>query len=400
PTHRALDDARATVDVLHGLLERLGNLGVHTLPELTSYTRRVSDAQRRKRHLADDLPRAPGIYVFRAEDDRPLYVGTSRDIRSRVRNYFVSYQTRSRIGEMIAVASRVEAIVCAHALEAEVRELRLITAHKPPYNVRSKYPERTWWLSLTSEAYPRLSLVRKPSDSTRCLGPFRAKAAAEGAAEAIYEALPIRQCTAKLSTRRASPACVLADMGRCGAPCQHREDEAAYRTHVTALLEGFRHDPSDIIEPVLRRIEGLAAVQRYEDAAMLRDRLAHLVRGLVHGQRTQTFTSVAQLTAASRVTEGWNLAVIRRGRLAAASVAASTAEVLPALQRLVQTAETVLPIANLMQPDESLLLLKWLDKPETRVVEIDGSWDCPARGAGRWEHLLDKLHAPPRWLIL
>src|SRR5262249_34971275 len=59
PNHRALADARATVDVLHGLFERLGSLGVHTLEELQTFSSRVTAAQRRKRHLAQDLPHPP-----------------------------------------------------------------------------------------------------------------------------------------------------------------------------------------------------------------------------------------------------------------------------------------------------------------------------------------------------
>jgi DNA polymerase-3 subunit epsilon len=108
PNHRALADARATVDVLHGLLDRLGVLGVHSLPELRAFTRQVSDSQRRKRHLADDLPHRPGVYLFRDANDNPLYVGTSKDLRSRVRQYFVASETRSRMGEMVRLAQKVE----------------------------------------------------------------------------------------------------------------------------------------------------------------------------------------------------------------------------------------------------------------------------------------------------
>ena len=77
PNHRALSDARATVDVLHGLMERLGGLGVHTLEELQTFSSRVSPAVRRKRHLAEHLPHSPGVYLFRDEQERVLYVGTS-----------------------------------------------------------------------------------------------------------------------------------------------------------------------------------------------------------------------------------------------------------------------------------------------------------------------------------
>src|SRR5437588_813108 len=83
----------------------------------------------------------PGVYVFRDGRGEPLYVGTSRNVRARVRQYFMASETRSRMGEMVGLAERVDAIPCAHPLEAQVRELRLIAAHKPRYNRRSKFPE-------------------------------------------------------------------------------------------------------------------------------------------------------------------------------------------------------------------------------------------------------------------
>ena len=84
PTHRALDDARATVEVLHALIERVGNQGVRTYAELRSYLPDVSPAQRRKRVLADDLPRRPGVYLFRGPASEVLYVGTAINLRRRV----------------------------------------------------------------------------------------------------------------------------------------------------------------------------------------------------------------------------------------------------------------------------------------------------------------------------
>ena len=121
--------------------------------------------------------------------------------------------------EMLAAAVRVEAVECAHALEAEVRELRLIAAHAPPYNRRSKFPERVVWLKLTAEAYPRLSVVRAlADDGAAYLGPFSSRRTAELAAAGVYDAVPLRQCTHKLSTRTTTPACALAELGRCPAP--------------------------------------------------------------------------------------------------------------------------------------------------------------------------------------
>ena len=115
PGRRALHDARATVDVLHALLARVGNVGVQTLEELASYSSRVTTAQRRKRFLADDLPTAPGVYVFKDAKGRPLYVGTSRNIRVRARSYFTASEQRTRMAEMVSVAASIQPIAQSSA---------------------------------------------------------------------------------------------------------------------------------------------------------------------------------------------------------------------------------------------------------------------------------------------
>ena len=188
PNHRALADARATVEVLHRLLERVGNVGVQSLPELLALAsdaaaHRPTTAQRRKRTLAEAVPSAPGVYLFRGARDEVLYVGTSGDLRRRVRSYFTSGERRRRVRDMVALAERVDTVVCAHALEAGVRELRLIAAHRPRYNRRSRAPHHAWWVTPTAEAFPRLSVVATPRDGAA--GPFRSRQAAAAAVETV-----------------------------------------------------------------------------------------------------------------------------------------------------------------------------------------------------------------------
>ncbi len=388
PCHRALADARATVDVLHGLLERVGNLGVQSLEELQTFTHQVSAAQRRKRHLADPLPHAPGCYVFRDGQGRALYIGKSKDLRSRVRNYFVSSETRSRMREMVGLAERVDSVLCAHDLEAEVRELRLIAEHKPRYNRRSKFPERAVYLKLTVEPYPRLSLVRDVlADAATYLGPFSSRTTAELAMAAVHDAVPLRQCTARLSVRRTSPACVLAEIRRCGAPCQHRESVEDYARHVAAFATAVSGDPDAIVTPLLARIATLSAAERYESAIAARNRLAAFLRSCIRLQRLSGLTAVAQLVAARpSAAGGWELSVIRYGRLVAAGVVPVGAAPRPYIDALVATAESVVagpgptPCATAAETE---CLLRWLEPPETRIVDVQGTWSSPAGSAAR-----------------
>ncbi|HEY9473307.1 MAG TPA: DEDD exonuclease domain-containing protein [Mycobacteriales bacterium] len=397
PTHRALDDARATVDVLHGLLERLGPLGVQSLDELTAFSHQVSAAQRRKRHLADSLPHAPGVYVFRDERGLPLYIGTSQDIRTRVRSYFVSGETRTRIREMLGLADRVEAIVCAHALEAQVRELRMIAEHKPRYNRRSRFPERALWIKLTAEPYPRLSLVRTVRESTGLLlGPFSSRRTATEVVAAIHEAVPLRQCTDRLPAVPRGSACALAAMGRCGAPCEGGQSRQEYAVLTSGLRDALDGDIRPLLAPLRRRIERLSAAGRYEEAAATRDRAAALLRACTRLQRLTGLTSVPHLVAARPDgSGGWELAVLSHGRLVGAGVAPCGAAPRPYIDALVATAETVrlgpgpLPAAT---AEETECVLRWLESPGSRLVELEGDWTCRAHGAGslhRWLALAD-----------
>lgn len=394
PNHRALADAQATVDVLHGLLERLGGIGVHSVEELVTYSARVTPQQRRKRHLADRMPTAPGVYVFRDAQGRALYVGTSRNLRARVRTYFTASEPRRRMREMVALATSVDAIVCATPLEAEVRELRLIAELRPRYNRRSKHPERQVWLKLTDEAFPRLSLVRQVRDDGGAyIGPWSSSQSAEQAMAAVHEAFRLRQCTPRLSLRVRTSACALAGMGRCGAPCDGSETREDYAVHADAVRQAFTADVRPAVELLEARICALAAQERFEDAAAARDRLAALLRGASRVQRLRALTSVPQLLAArARDDGGWELAAVRHGRLVGAAAVPPGVHPRPHADALVATAEQVepgpgpLPCAG---AEEVERVLAWLETPGTRLVELEGTWASPAFGAGGPRRRLD-----------
>jgi DNA polymerase-3 subunit epsilon len=395
PCHRALADARATVDVLHGLFERLGPLGITTLEELTGLTRQVDPERLRKRHLADAVPHGPGVYLFRGPRDEPLYVGTSGDLRSRVRSYFTAAEQRSRITEMVALAQRVEAIPCAHDLEAAVRELRLIAGLKPRYNRRSRFPERALWVRLTEEPFPRLSVVRRVRPGAGVfLGPFPDRRAADAAMAAVHESLPLRQCTTRLSPRSPGTACALAGMGRCGAPCTGAQSVDEYAEVVTVFRAAVRSDPRALVAPLLARVERLAAAERYEDAAVLRDRIAVLLRAVRRRQRLESLAAVPELVLARPDGDaGWQLTVVRRGRLVAAGLAPRGTSVRATLADLLATAET--PEGPADEPaasvDETELVLRWMEKPGTRLVQLTGTLACVAPGTGAYSTFLARV---------
>lgn len=378
PSHRALDDALATTDVLHGLLERAANLGASTVADVLALSSRVSQAQRTKRHLAKDLPDAPGVYVFRDRQGVALYVGTSRRIRTRVRSYFTASEQRRRMAEMVSIAESVTPIVCATTLEAHVRELRLIVAEQPRYNQRSRRPQAQRWLKLTVEAAPRLAVVADVCDDqeagARYLGPFSSRRAAQSAAEALVLAYPVRTCTTRLAVRprAVDPGCALAELGRCLAPCTAGGDREAYAQRVERLRAAMSGDVRQVAVAVERRMALLAAEERFEEAMLWRERLEQAVTGSVRSQRLAALAAQPEIVAAEPTAEGgWSIHVIRYGRLAGAGTAAAGVDPRPVVDALVACAEQVTapaPPAPAALVEESLAILTWLESGTARLV--------------------------------
>ncbi len=387
PNHRALEDARATVDVLHGLISRLGNLGVHTIEELQTYTSRVTTAQRRKRHLAEHLPHSPGVYLFRDANGRVLYVGTSKDLRRRVRSYFTAAETRSRMGQMVGLATEVQGIECATPLEANVREVRLIAQHCPPFNRRSRHPDKVHWVKLTSEPWPRLAIVRRVlDDDADYIGPFRTRVRAQQAVDALHETFPVRQCTPRMARRPSMSPCALAEMGRCLAPCDGRVEPEVYLATVDSLRASLRAGAEEVIGVHDDRMRILSEQERYEEASRFRDRLTAFLRGAARSQRISALTRCPEIVAARKDDGSWQVHVIRHGRLAAAGVIPAGADASWWVTELTAGAEQVLPGPGPLPAssiDEAELLVRWLESPGVRLVDVEGSWSCPASGAAR-----------------
>ena len=390
PDHRALSDARATVDVFHGLLERLGSFGISSLLDLKNFSSRITDAQRSKRDLITGAPTSPGVYIFRDAQGEPLYIGKTGNLRSRLRTYFTSGETRRRIIEMIGLAQRVEWIETPTLIEAEVRELRLITALKPRFNRRSKFQEKAVWVKFTRESFPRLTSVRghqSLSDDDGWCGPFSGREEAALAIDAIHELLPLRQCSPRITSRSiqsASP-CALFDMHRCGAPCVGSESIDSYQTHV-GRAQSLLHLNSSPLQARLNSVmQALALQERFEEASDIRNRALAFIRGVSRGQRIRSLTRIPELILSLHREYAYEILVIRHGRLCATAIVhqerlESIVDDLRLISEVVKDDGSILPAAH---HEEVELLLRHLESSEVRILAIEGEWSMPTFGATR-----------------
>ena len=390
PTHRALDDARATVHVFHALLERLAGQGVEHFEDLTGLGPRIAARRATKRHLAEGLPQGPGVYIFEDRQGRALYIGKSANVYKRVRSYFTAAETRDRIERMLDLTQSVRAIACETDFEALIRETRLIEANRPPFNRVGVRPEKTHWVRITREPFPRISIVRehRPDKGWLHLGPYRSIGEATAAAEALGAASAVRTCKITINTRNPVSACALADMGRCSAPCDHRIDRATYAQVTAAAVALCDGDGAVVTERLEARQRELAADQRYEEASVARDRLLAFVTGNAKRQRLGLLRETPEIVAALPRSGGWDAHVIRYGRLTAAAHIRHTQDHRAAIEALRLTAAHVDPEANDTSWRETAMVHAWLVGEGVRLVHLDGVLASTWPGAAAAEERL------------
>jgi DNA polymerase III subunit epsilon len=389
PCHRAFTDAKATVDVLHALLERAAGFGVLALNDLLTFPK-IRTQQRhsyRKTRLADELPRAPGVYLFRGRNNEVLYVGKAgKDLRSRVRSYF-SGDGRAKVEELLDALVTIDHIVCVNDLEASIREVRLIQRYRPHYNRRSRDPERYYcYLKLTRERWPRLSIVRKLlDDGAHYLGPFTSTAQAELVKDAIEDALPLRRCTQAIGARKRSSACALLELGRCPGPCTGEADADHYAEQVATLarcLDGG--DPEPLLATLREKMGRYAAQERYEQAAVTRDRLEALSRALDDRRRIASICAAGDLVLAKPHPGGREVTVLRHGQLVSVTVMPTSDAIQLPINASEQDPQPIAGPPPRHVADEIRLVARWLDEiaSEAEVVAVSGTFAVPAIGGG------------------
>lgn len=371
PTHRALDDALATVDLLHLLIERASAWGVTALDDLVSLASIAAHPQASKLRMTSAMSRCPGVYWFCDSRGDVLYVGKATNLRQRVRSYFGSENRRS-IGPMLRETAAIHHLELPDPLTAEIIEGRMIAALAPRYNRKGTRGDRYCYVRLdTDSAWPRLTVVRQPTPGGVHLGPLPSRTAATLVIEAVQSVIPLRRCSTRL-TRRYQPAlgtplCTAAQLGVAACPCAGAADRRAYEEAVTRAARSLGGDAGDVVADLQRRMELLAAAQRFEEAALVRDRASALTGALRRRALTQALRDGGRI----EVDDGRWRWVVEDARLCT--------EPTPLLARLADPPPT--PAGDVLPSslaDEALCLARYFDRHGHRLTaRASGSWNFP-----------------------
>ncbi|MFH1007808.1 MAG: excinuclease ABC subunit UvrC [Candidatus Latescibacterota bacterium] len=247
------------------------------------------------------LPSKPGVYLMKNEQGVILYVGKAKVLRNRVRSYFqqAGYDGQPKLQALLARIATFDTIVTDTEREALVLEAHLIKEHNPRYNINLKDDKKYPFLKITAEPYPRLTVVRTVTrDGGNYFGPYTDVRAMRNTLQTVRRLFPVRDCAFQLPGRRPARVCLNYHVRRCQGPCQNLVSQEAYALmirQVVLLLSGR----SDALKKVLReKMEEEARLEKFEQAAEIRDRLRDLER-----------TTARQRVASSRM-EDWDVLAV------------------------------------------------------------------------------------------
>ena len=231
------------------------------------------------------IPEQPGIYRFRDEHGRVVYVGKARSLRSRLSSYFQDLANlHPRTQTMVTMAASVEWTVVATEVEALQLEYSWIKEYDPRFNVKYRDDKSYPSLAVTlNEEFPRLQVMRGPKKKgVRYFGPYSHAWAIRETLDLLLRVFPARTCSAGVFKRagQVGRPCLLGYIGKCSAPCVGRVSAEQHRR----IVEDFCDFMAGQTGPYLRRLEKemqvAAASQEYERAARLRDDIKALERAV------------------------------------------------------------------------------------------------------------------------
>jgi excinuclease ABC subunit C len=222
------------------------------------------------------LPAKPGVYLFRDEKDRLLYVGKAKSLRSRVRSYFQqSGDTRSGIAGMLSRIADLEVIVTGTEVEALHLEQNLVKRHRPPYNVRLRDDKSFPYIAVTVEDdYPRVMFTReRHRRGVVYFGPYANAKKVRQTLDVLNRVFRFRPCEGPKPGRHSGIPCLDFHIDRCYAPCVNYISKEDYRNVIDGVIEFLSGDTEPIIRELERRMKEAAENEQFEEAARFRNRL-------------------------------------------------------------------------------------------------------------------------------
>ncbi|MGP3988068.1 excinuclease ABC subunit UvrC [Streptomyces sp. 3N207] len=249
-----------------------------------------------------EIPDSPGVYRFRDEHRRVIYVGKAKSLRQRLNNYFQDLAgLHPRTRTMVTTAASVEWTVVTTEVEALQLEYTWIQEFDPRFNVKYRDDKSYPSLAVTmNEEFPRVQVMRGPKKKgVRYFGPYGQAWAIRETVDLLLRVFPVRTCSAGVFKRSAQIGrpCLLGYIGKCSAPCVGRVTPEEHRELAEEFCDFMAGHTGSYLRRLEREMQEAAEELEYERAARLRDDIDALKRAMEKNAVVLTDATDADLIA-------------------------------------------------------------------------------------------------------
>ena len=348
-----------------------------------------------KRHLEilGKIPKLPGIYFMRDGKENILYIGKAKSLQTRVRSYFQNSRSlHPRTQVFLSKVENVTFLTTKTEAEALILESNFVKKHQPRYNVLLKDDKHYPYIRLTTgELYPRLEVVRKvKKDGATYFGPYTMVKEVRETIRLISKIFPLRQSKDKLDGTPQRRPCLNYQMGRCHAPCAGFISPEDYSQVVQDVVMFLKGKNSELIDSLKTKMAKASQELRYEEAGVLRDKVA-AVKTVLDKQKIISTSLKDQDVIGYCNERGFAVVqalVIRSGKMVGEKIYKMKSqnemeanEILSSFLKQYYGDEVLLPTEILLPHaiDEMDLIANWLsERKKTRVT-----LETPVRGQKR-----------------
>jgi excinuclease ABC subunit C len=223
------------------------------------------------------IPSHPGIYIMKDSSEKILYIGKAKNLKNRVRSYFMKNQNY-KTQKLVEKIADIEFVLTDNEEEAYLLESNMIKRYRPPYNIELKDQQRYTYLRITDEKFPRLMVARRTRTgqffgSGKIYGPFT-----HGSSKMLSIGLLRKTFKIRICKRLPKEACLEYHMGNCEAPCQFVEAQTRYGRHISdleSILKG-KQKLEDFVRKLESQMREASANLEYEKAKEIHDTLHRL----------------------------------------------------------------------------------------------------------------------------
>ncbi len=334
----------------------------------------------------ENLPRLPGVYLFKNKNDKIIYIGKAKSLFHRVKSYFFNQLSSSKTQALVSKIFDLDVIVTDNEVEALILEANLIKQHKPRYNVNLKDDKSYPYIVITNEDFPQVYPTRKIiQDGSKYFGPYTEVKVMKQALRVLRDVFKIRSCKYNLTEETIAKGkykvCLDYHIKKCDGPCEGLVSKEVYKKMINEVEQVLLGNIDSLISNLTYEMNQYSEQLKFEKAAEIRNKINSL-KVYANNQKmvSQEIVDRDVITFAVDIPDGVAAIFnVRKGKLVGRkkftfsyNIELQDSQIISDLIRSIYSNPIEIPAEIIVEelPDENEIIENWLSNKSGKKVKI------------------------------